>query len=150
MDRTLYERDFALWLQSTARAIAERRFDAVDWDNLLEELDSTRKSERKELKSRLILLIEHLLKLLYWNAEREDNARGWYGTIVEQRRQIQLCLEDSPPLRPFFQEVFPDCYRNALEDTRRKYRLSPDIFPESAPFTLEEAIDPDFPPDAPG
>lgn len=44
-------------------------------------------------------LIEHLLKMKYWQAEKANNARGWRQTIVEQRRQLEYLLEDSPSLR---------------------------------------------------
>ena len=142
-NQILYDRDFYLWIQTTAKVLKERRFDDVDWENLIEEIESMGRSEKKELKSRLIVLIEHLLKLMYWEAEKAYNARGWRNTIVEQRRQISLSLEDSPSLRPLLGEMFPDCYRIARKDTLRKYQLSSDLFPTEPPFTLEDVLNPD-------
>lgn len=147
LNQILYEQDFYLWLQTTTQLLKERRLEDVDWDNLIEEIESMGRSERKELKSRLIVLIEHLLKLMYWEAEKADNARGWRNTIVEQRRQIILSLEDSPSLTPLLGKIFLDCYHIAREDTLRKYQLSLDIFPTEPPFPLEDVLKPDYLPD---
>jgi Domain of unknown function DUF29 len=143
-NQILYDQDFYLWIQTTAKLLKEHRFDDVDWENLIEEIESMGKSEKKEVKSRLIVLIEHLLKLMYWEAEKTYNARGWRNTIVEQRRQISLSLEDSPSLRPLLGEMFPDCYRIAREDMLRKYQLSSDLFPTEPPFTLEDVLNSDY------
>ena len=96
--QNLYERDFHLWVKTNTQLLKNNRFHEVDWQNLIEELDSMGKREKRELKSRLIVLIEHLLKLKYWETERAANARVWRITAIEQRRQIQLLLEDSPTL----------------------------------------------------
>ena len=142
-NQIIYKEDFYLWIQTTAKLLKERRFDDVDWENLIEEIESMGRSEKKELKSRLIVLIEHLLKLMYWEAEKAYNARGWRDTIVEQRLQIQLSLEDSPSLRPVLTDLFLDCYQKARSTALRKYQLSADFFPAEPPFTLEDVLNPD-------
>ena len=97
----LYDRDFYLWLQTQAKLLRERKLEDVDFESLIEEIESRGRSEKKELKSRLTTLIEHLLKIQYWQSEKANNARGWRQTIVEQRRQIEYLLSDSPSLRAF-------------------------------------------------
>ncbi len=92
---SLYESDFYQWVQQTAGAIKAKAFDQVDWDNVIEEIESMARSERRELKSRLIVLLEHFLKLHHWNSERALSERGWRNTIIEQRRQIHLVSDDN-------------------------------------------------------
>ena len=99
---------------------------------------------RKELRNRLIVLIEHLLKLEYSIEEKDFSARGWRGTVVEQRRQINYILADSPSLKPMFNDLFPDCYTDARNDTIRKYQLPSELFPEEPPFSLIQILDVDF------
>ena len=147
LNHLLYEQDFYLWIQTTAKLLKERRFEEVDLENLIEEIESMGRSERKGLKSRLIVLIEHLLKLMYWEAEKLDNARGWRSTIVEQRTQIELSLEDSPSLRPLLTDLFLDCYQKARSTALRKYQLPADFFPVEPPFTLEDILNPDYLPE---
>ncbi|MGF1567411.1 MAG: DUF29 domain-containing protein [Nodosilinea sp.] len=143
----LYDQDFHLWLQQTVQALKNRDLDHLDWENLIEEIDSMARSEKKELKSRLIVIIEHLLKLMFWDSEKAQNARGWRSTLIEQRSQLELVLDDSPSLKPWLDEVFLDCYGKARLQTLRKYELPQICFPEMAPFSLADALNPDFLPD---
>ena len=147
LNQILYEQDFYLWIQTTAQLLKDGRFEEVEWSNLIEEIESMGRSEKKELKSRLIVLIEHLLKLMYWESEKVYNARGWRNTVVEQRRQICLSLEDSPSLRSLLADMFLDCYHIAREDTVRKYQLSSNLFPLEPPFTLEYVLNYDYLPE---
>jgi len=141
----LYEQDFYLWILSTANHIRQGKFDAVDWENVLEELESLGRSDKRELRNRLIVLLEHLLKLAYWKSEKEANARGWLLTVTEQRRQIKVILKDSPSLKPFSQEIFAESYQDALKNVAIASGL--DLFPSESPFTQEDTLNPDWIPE---
>jgi len=143
----LYEQDFYLWLQTTANLLKEKQLELVDFDNLIEEIESMGRSERKELKSRFTTLIEHLLKIKYWQAEKANNTRGWRQTIVEQRRQIEYLLEDSPSLRGLLAEQFGECYINARKDILKKYELETELFPSEPEFSLEDILNADYIPE---
>jgi len=138
---SLYEKDYYQWLLLTIEKLQNQEYSAVDWENLVEELDGLAKSQKRELKSRLLVLLEHLLKLKYWKNERDYNARGWKTTIIEQRRQIQILLEDSPSLKSIITDLFEQCYKMARQDTSQKIGLDINTFPDSPPFSLEEALD---------
>lgn len=139
-ESSLYERDFYQWVQQTAAALKAKAFNQIDWDNVLEEIESMGRSERRELKNRLIILLEHLLKLHYWTSERACNERGWRNTIIEQRRQIQLVLEDSPSLRALLNALYIDAYRQAREDLILKAQLPEAALPREQPYTLADAL----------
>ena len=143
-NKTLYEQDFYLWIQTTLAILRERKLEQLDIENLIEEIDSMGRSEKKELKTRLVILIEHLLKLQYWIEEKDDNARGWRNTVVEQRRQIAYTLADSPSLKAILNDVFLPCYQDARKDTINKYQLSSNLFPEEPPFSLAQVLNADF------
>ncbi|MEH1781612.1 MAG: DUF29 domain-containing protein [Nostoc sp.] len=61
----LYETDFAVWTEKTVQLIRTGQFGQVDWDAVIEEIESLGRSERRELKSRLEVLLQHLLKWQY-------------------------------------------------------------------------------------
>ncbi|NCR99441.1 MAG: DUF29 domain-containing protein, partial [Microcystis aeruginosa L311-01] len=65
----LYDRDYQLWLENTINQLRQGDFQGVDWQNLLEELADLGKSERRALESLLTRLLEHLLKLTYWQSQ---------------------------------------------------------------------------------
>jgi Domain of unknown function DUF29 len=74
--KELHDRDFNLWVEETKKAIQNRDFENMDWDNLLDEIDDMGKSEKRLLESYLERLIAHILKLQYWSAEKERNYKG--------------------------------------------------------------------------
>ncbi|QQE67133.1 hypothetical protein GFS31_38450 [Leptolyngbya sp. BL0902] len=141
---TLYEVDFYEWLQHTVEAIKHRNFDQVDWDNLIEEVESMGRSEKRELKSRLLVILEHLLKLIFWDSEKPQNARGWRNTVIEQRNQVDLILEDSPSLKPWLAEIFVDSYAKARQHILQKSGLPGEMFPIQPPFPLENVLNTDW------
>lgn len=69
--KQLHEKDFNLWVEGIKEAIQNRDFENMDWDNLLDEIDDMGKSEKRSLDSYMQRLIEHILKLKYWETERE-------------------------------------------------------------------------------
>jgi hypothetical protein len=121
--KSLYQEDFYGWLQETANLLKEHRFEKLDLENLIEEIETMGRSEKRELESPLTVIAEHLLKLTYWLTEKETNVQGWRSTVVEQRRQVQRLLRESPSLRRLIPEIWIDCYQAAREDTVRKYPL---------------------------
>lgn len=62
---SLYESDFYGWTELQAKALATRQVEALDWQNLREEIISLGKQEYRELVSRLTVLVGHLLKWEY-------------------------------------------------------------------------------------
>lgn len=128
---SLYDGDFALWLEDVAAKLRSRDFDHLDIDNLIEEIESLGRLDKKELKSRLVTLLAHLLKRLYIDSAYDN--RGWEITIREQRKELLLLLEQSPSLKGYFAEVFDGAYAIALAEVREDYaKVSfPDRWPQS-------------------
>ncbi len=93
---SLYEYDFYGWTELQAKALANRQVEALDWQNLREEIISLGKQEYRELVSRLTVLVGHLLK---WEYQPDKRSRSWFLTIREQRRGIRRHLEGNPSLK---------------------------------------------------
>jgi len=150
MDTSLYDRDFYRWLEVTTAQLRAQQFQQVDWENLLEEIESLGRSEKNALASHLMWLCEHLLKIQYWESERANCLRGWKVEVFEFRRQIQEALATSPSLRPFLQSIFVKQYQNG----RKRFLLASDLAAAGIPpvpeFSLEQALDPDWLPAQPG
>jgi hypothetical protein len=99
--KTLYDEDFAVWLRQQAEALRSAAQDgsnqALDWENLAEEIEDLAKRERRELASRVSTIIEHLVKLARSPAKRPRS--GWIRTVRRSRIEINRILEQSPSLR---------------------------------------------------
>jgi len=141
----LYERDYYTWTQEQARALRDRRTEAVDWTNVAEEIEDLGKSERRALRSRLARLLEDLLKFAYARERMfENNARGWELSARNAREAFLERLEESPGLRPQLESLFRSAYREARNETLKAFRFADTMIPETAPWTLDEIIDDAF------
>ncbi|URR34492.1 DUF29 domain-containing protein [Thermosynechococcus sp. HN-54] len=137
----LYETDYYLWLNTTVAQLKARDFGNLDLENLIEEIESLGRSEKRALFSYLLRLCEHLLKLKYWETERQYCYRAWLLEISHFRLEIALILQDSPSLQPFANAAFLDAYQKARKNMLKAIGLSPDVIPEALNFTIEEALD---------
>jgi hypothetical protein len=109
--QTLYQQDLVAWCDDTVAKLKLGNFHEIDIDSLIEEIKGLAGRDRRELKSRLRVLLAHLLKRIY--IESPDNYRGWEVTIREQRQQLLDLLEQSPSLRNEFTMLFPQCWTEA-------------------------------------
>ena len=134
--QNLYEQDFVAWCEATVAQLKAGQLDQLDVENLIAEIDSLGKRDRRELKNRLIVLLAHLLKRMYVNSP--DNFAGWELTIREQRRQLSALLTDSPSLKPDLKEVLNDAYLDARSDVQLEYANA--TLPETCPFSAENSL----------
>jgi hypothetical protein len=142
----LYEADFYEWTQQQARLLRERRWDDLDLENLIDEVESVGRSEKKEIYSRLKVLLAHLLK---WKYQPGARSAGWSGTIREQRERLSMVFEGSPSLGGQPEALFAKAYLSARLLAAKETGIDFTLFPETCPFTVEQALDDDFLPKEP-
>ena len=144
----LYRRDYYGWALEQARALQERRFEALDFEHLAEEVEDLAKSERRELRSRLKQVLVHLLKCQFQSGRR---SLGWEGTLASQRAEIAALLHDSPSLERELPEIVEQAYSLALRVAGKEMRLKRDqwqsLFPAQCPWSAEQILDEDFYPE---
>ncbi len=140
--RQLYDKDFARWIEATAACLRARDAEHLDWESLLEEIEDLGKSEKRELESRLSLLLNHLLKRCY--VELPDCYRGWQLTMLEQRNALKRLLKQSPSLKSYLEAVLKEVYQDALAEAREAYPEN--SLPQEFPFsrTTEDLLSEDF------
>jgi hypothetical protein len=134
---SLYDLDFSLWLEATASHLRTGDFERVDLENLIEEIEALGRSEKRELRNRLEVLLAHILKRVYIDSAYDN--RGWQLTIATQRQELRKILEDSPSLKSYAIGIFDRAFADALELLREEYRGV--AFPDRWQFSRElEAI----------
>lgn len=138
---TTYETDFYTWTQQQAAFLKARLFENIDLDNLIEEIESMGRSEKRELESRLTVLLQHLLKWKYQPARR---GISWELTIDEQRIQFIKVLKDNPGLKNNLHQVLIDAYQLAVIKAAKETLLDKTTFPSECPWNLPQITNMDF------
>lgn len=93
----LYDEYFTHWTEPQAALLRRRAAGALvndaelDWQNLAEEIESVGGNTRRELRNRLVRLLQHLLK---WHYQPEHRSRSWRSTVRTQRQEIRDLLAD--------------------------------------------------------
>ena len=138
---TKYDSDIVAWANEQAELIRAGRFDLLDLEHIAEEIEDVGKSERRELVSRMVVLLMHLLK---WQYQPERRGASWERTIRLQRRDVAFCLNETPSLAPMLKDhvwigVFWDkAVAQAIAETGL------DLFPEVCPWSMDEVLKSDW------
>lgn len=139
--RTEYEEDFYAWTIHNAKLLREGKLSEIDIEHIAEEIESMGKSEKRELISRLAVLIAHLLK---WQLQPERRSNSWKYTIEEQREEVLELLEESPSLKYTLSEKLDRAYRKAILLAATETGVNKSIFKNKLPFSFEQILNKDF------
>lgn len=139
-----YEQDFYSWTQEQAALLRAGRLADLDVENLIEEIETMGRSEKRALESRLSVLLCHMLK---WHYQPSRRGNSWNHTIIEQRIKFKKVLNENPGLKSEIQKIVNDAYEYALVKASHETGLRSDIFPNACPWTLEQLSDSSYFPD---
>ena len=133
-----YDRDIYAWSKAQADLLRARRFDEVDLENLIEEIDDVGGSLGRSVRNRTITIIEHLLKLQH--APAIDPHAGWRQTVRAQRVKLRRAL--TPTLRGELEAELSELYADARDLaagalTDHGEGEAAAALPETCPFDLE-------------
>ena len=139
-----YEHDIHAWTQWTAEWLGQRRFQDIDIEHLAEELESMGRRDRRELVSRLKILLGHLLN---WQRQPPRRSSAGRGSILEQRLRIRDLLQESSSLRPFFAKAVASAYGDGARLASKETGSPRPDFPDQSPFSLDGLLDDDWLPE---
>ena len=138
---SLYERDFYAWANEQAALLRDRRLSEADIENIAEEIESMGRGEKRELVSRLTVLLLHLLK---WQAQPGRRGNSWRGSIRVQRLALESHLRDNPSLKAVLPAAVEEAFRIAVIEAEAETGLSKATFPESCRWDFEQVMAEDF------
>lgn len=141
---TTYDTDFYSWTQQQAGLLKAGRFSDADLENIIEEIESMGRSEKRELESRLAVLLQHLLK---WQYQSERRGKSWTFTINEQRRKLSKLLAKNPGMVSELSEVLVEAYDDAVFKASYETGINLAVFPKEIPWLFEKIMDAGFFPD---
>ncbi|MGB5594376.1 MAG: DUF29 domain-containing protein [Crocosphaera sp.] len=136
---TSYSSDYYTWTKEQVKLLKLRRFEQVDWDNLIEEIEDLGNSRENALESYLERLLEHLLKLSYWESEKEYCTRGWKAEIRNFRAQIKKILRKNPALKNKLEPIWIEIYPVRISVMRELFSI-----PDTTNISLDNALSDDW------
>jgi len=142
--RPKHDEDFYGWAMAEADLLRQRQLNELDFDHLIEELESMGASEKREIRSRMKQLLKHLLK---WKYQPDLQCRSWKNSIRNQRLELADVIRDNPSLKPTLDENIKDVYARALEDAAEETGIYKENFPAQCPYTFNQMMDNDFYPE---
>jgi len=147
-----YEQDFHQWIEHHIALLKEKRFEEIDLEHLIDELESMSKSDLRELRNRFVILIAHLLKWEYQLNQLQERweaftGKSWKDTIIEQRYHLVDLLEENPSFERFLADTIVTAHPKALKIAIKETGLPKSVFPNECPYTIEQLLDEDFYPE---
>lgn len=136
MANTLYETDYHAWTFEQARKI--RAGEAIDAENVAEELEDLGRSQQQQLENRLAVLLAHLLK---WEFQPDKRTASWTATIKEQRIRVNRLLKKMPSLKAHLAESITDAYAIAVTFASAETRIVEEDFPSECPYTVDQILE---------
>ena len=132
-----YDGDINAWAIEQAQLLRTGQFDLLDVERVAEEIEDVGKSEQRELASRMVVLLAHLLK---WQYQPQRQSASWRKTIAAQRKEIDYALHESPSLKPKLHEArwLDMVWSRAVAQTVNETEL--DCFPEKCPWSIEDDV----------
>ncbi len=139
--RSLYDTDYVQWVETTIQKLQRQDYADVDWENLLDEIAEMSRSEKRRLKSNLIIVLLHLLK---WQYQPDRRSRSWASSIAEHRRRVHEALEASPSLKPYIENILSSAYTSAVKLASIETGIAQSAFPNECPYTIAQSLHDDF------
>jgi hypothetical protein len=140
----LYDHDFFAWSREQADLLRSGKLSDADIDHIAEEIESMGRTEKRELVSRLTVLLAHLLK---WTHQPDKRGPSWESTIRVQRNRLIDHLDDNPSLKPQMPQALANAYRDARLEASAETGLAVATFPVGCPWSDDQTLAPEFWPD---
>lgn len=137
----LYDTNYDAWLAKQIKSLQEGKLDTLDIPHLIEELEGLNKSNKRELRSYLVVLLAHLLK---WEFQPQNRSGSWLGSIKNSRKGILAVLQDQKSLKNILPDILNDAYQDAVEWASDETGIKPHLFPPDCPYSVKQLKDKDW------
>lgn len=106
---------------------------------LLSEIDIASQQDKISLGNHLGKLVEHLLKLQYWELESGRNYKYWQVVVFNSRNSIKELIKLNPSLKIYMEKIYPEVYQDALSTVDLEFYV-----PKNFPIELDQILSKTF------
>ncbi len=139
-----YEADYDSWLNHQIHLLQSGNLNGLDILHLIDELEGLNKSNKRELRSYLVVLLTHFLK---WEYQPQNRCGSWSGSIKNSRKGIMSVLKDQRSLKNYLPEVLAGAYEDAKEWASEETGIKVHLFPAECPYSIDQLKDKEWFPD---
>jgi hypothetical protein len=131
----LYDDDILTWSEQQAELLRRRSANALDWDNLAEEIEDVGRSQLRAVESHLVQALLHDLKVAAWPPSRD--VPHWRAKARGHRDDARAAFTPSMAQRIDVSAL----YRRALRRMPETNDEQPPLpVPESCPQRLDDLL----------
>lgn len=151
----LYDSDPYSWSVEQADALRRRDFAAVDWDNVIEEIEDVGGRHEDSWTSNCSKAIEHLLYIEHFKEATKEALEHWMGEVHQFRRKMASTIIRNRGLQGKYPMMFAKAWQDARAeacdrlanydrersrflDVDTSYRKRDNSLPNDCPYRLEE------------
>ena len=138
VDKSLYSRDFNLWVEQMSTAVERQDVDSIDWGNLAVEIECMGDSLKAQLEARVQKLVEHILIIRY--CPKLEKANYHKSQATSQQYLIRRILKRNPSLNEFIEREYPEIFNAAIAMTEYLFEV-----PKNSFIELPEILNLKFP-----
>ena len=135
---SLYDGDFYSWSLQQADLLRAGRLQEIDVEHLIEEIESSGRSQAAVLEASYRLIAMHLLKLRH---QPERSSKSWRRTIIRERLNARRTIRHNPGLKPRCAELFLMAYADARKLAANESDLPLSTFPVVPDVDMGQALD---------
>lgn len=133
----LYDKDFYKWTSIQSKLLRKGEYSKLDIQNLIEEIESLGRSEKRTLRSYLEVLLMHMLKIEY---QPKKKTRSWELSIKNSRIKAKSVINENPSLKPKLNQILKEAYESACLDAAQETGLDEQVFPKECPWNIKDLI----------
>jgi len=141
MSDSNYDNDFYAWANKQAALLRAGRLGQADIEHIAQEIESMGRTEKRELVSRLRVLLLHLLK---WRFQPIGRGSSWEASIRVQRLDLAEHMKDNPSLQTILPQAIATAFEGAVIEAADETGLPESVFPTVCPWTFEQSMDARF------
>ena len=147
---SLYRRDGYTWAKQQAEALRRRDLEQIDWENVIEEIESVGRAEKSRWVSQCARAIEHMLAIEHWEHATVGEVWQWRKEIQAFRRGMASAVRANPSLKGEYVEMLSQAWadgRSEAVDLLAEYSAAAASSADQRPY--ERTIDATLPDDCP-
>jgi hypothetical protein len=142
----LYDQDFYEWTQRNGELLSQGCIHEADVLHIAEEIRDMGERDKREVRSRLAVLITHLLKWQFQPQLRytESGSSSWLASINEQRNELSAIFDQSGSLERVGRSGLALVYRQAVKQASIETGIPASRFPAECPYSFDQIIGDEF------